>query len=130
MTMTDEGKRHLAHELNMKKQRDIEKIMNMSYKNIDELKEIDSIDSQNDLSIKMAAFCKIRSHVLYTAASCLKHGFEINYMIRDCQLMTRVLSDFSKDNLNDYIYIALLKVLQSSRKQNELVLHICLNYSD
>jgi hypothetical protein len=44
--------------------------------------------------------------------------------------MTRVLADFSKDHLNDYIYIALLKVLQSSRKQTELVLFICLNYSD
>ena len=78
----------------------------------------------------MAASCKIRSHVLFTAASCLKHGFEINYLVRDCQLMTRVMADFSKDHLNDYIYIALLKVLQSSRKQTELVLFICLNYSD
>jgi hypothetical protein len=29
----------------MKKQRDIEKIMNMSYKNIDELREIEALES-------------------------------------------------------------------------------------
>jgi len=56
----------------------------------------------------MAASCKIRSHVLFTAASCLKHGFEINYLVRECQLMTRVMADFNKDHLNDYIYMALL----------------------
>jgi hypothetical protein len=43
--MTEEGKRHLQYELNMKKQRDIDKIMNMSYKNIDELREIEALES-------------------------------------------------------------------------------------
>ena len=65
---------------------------------------MDFINSQNDLSIKMASKCKIRSHCLFVAASCLKLGFSIDFLVEEGRLIHRVLQDFKMDNLNDYIY--------------------------
>ena len=106
--MTDEGKKRVQEELLKKQKLDIEKIMNMSYQNIAELQTMEFLDSQNDLSIKMASKCKIRNHTLSTAAACLKLNFGIDNLVNDCQLIIRVLQDFKMDSLNDYIYQSLI----------------------
>lgn len=43
--MTDEGKKRIQEELSMKRQRDMEKIMNMNYKNIAELQTMEFLES-------------------------------------------------------------------------------------
>ena len=43
--MTDEGKKRIQEELSMKRQRDMEKIMNMNYKNIVELQKMEFLES-------------------------------------------------------------------------------------
>ena len=113
----------------MKKQKDIEQIMNMNYKNIGELQTMDFINSQNDLSIKMAAKCKIRSHAMFTAAACVRLGFSIEYLVEEGRLIHRVLQDLKMDNLNDYIYQSLIQVLQSCRKQPDLLLYFFSQYN-
>jgi hypothetical protein len=118
LTMTPEGKARVQAELSMKKKRDYEKIMNMSYKNIEDIKTMDFIETHNDLSVKMAPACKIRSHSYYTVAACIKNKFEVDYFFSEhCQVLSRLIADFKNDSHNDYIYQPLLQCLQSVRKE-------------
>jgi hypothetical protein len=44
--------------------------------------------------------------------------------------MSSIFNDLRKDHLNDYIYLALIKVLESSRKNKDLIMHIFINYAE
>lgn len=44
--------------------------------------------------------------------------------------MSCIFNDLRKDHLNDYIYLALIKVLESSRKNKDLIMHIFINYAE
>jgi len=75
LTLTEEGKQKLEIEMKQKRQNDIQRIMNMKFNDINELKNIEFLESQRDVSVKMATKCKIRNYCLFTAASCLRNGF-------------------------------------------------------
>lgn len=130
LTLTEEGKQKIESELKQKRQNDIQTIINMKFNNVCELKNIEFLESQRDVSVKMAPKCKIRNYCLFTAASCLRNGVGTQFLLADCNLMSNILNDLRKDHLNDYIFLALIKVLESSRKNNDLIMHIFINYGD
>jgi len=68
LTLTEEGRRFHEAEKAQKRRKDIQSIMSITHDNIDQLATIEMLESQNDVNVKMAPSCKIRCHVLFTAA--------------------------------------------------------------
>jgi hypothetical protein len=59
----------------------------------------------------MASIVKIRNNVYYIAVGCFKAGFKIDFILGNCNLLKRLIDDFLRDDINDYIYQHLILCL-------------------
>ena len=73
-------------------------------------------ESKEDRSIKMAAVVKLRNNLYYTIVGCFKAGFSIPFILKECNLLARLVQDLQRDALNDYLFQHLIMCLQSLMK--------------
>jgi len=71
------------------------------------------MEQQEEMSIRMASIIKIRNNVYYIVVGCLKSGFKVDFVLNNCNLLKRLIDDFLRDDINDYIYQHLILCLQS-----------------
>ena len=76
----------------------------MDYKNVESFKALELLEQQEDMSIKMASVVKIRNNVYYMAVGCFKARFQVDFMVDECGLLDRMMSDLERDSINDYIF--------------------------
>jgi hypothetical protein len=67
----------------------------------------------------MASIVKIRNNLYYTIVGCFKSGFSLEFLLNDCALLSRLVGDLQRDNLNDYIFQHLIMCLQSLMKDHD-----------
>lgn len=65
------------------------------------------------MAVRMAPIVKIRNNVLYTAVGCFKARFMTEYLIEECALLDRLVSDLERDSINDYLFQHLILLMQS-----------------
>lgn len=79
--------------------------------NLENFKAIELLEGKEDRSIKMAPIVKIRNNLYYTVVGCFKAGFSLDFILTECQLLKRLVSDLQLDSLNDYIFQHLIMCL-------------------
>lgn len=79
-------------------------ILELNHENIDSFKASELLEGKEDRSIKMAPIVKIRNNIYYTVVGCFKSGFSIEFILKNCSLLKRLVGDLQKDKLNDYIF--------------------------
>lgn len=77
----------------------------------------------------MASIVKIRNNIYYTVVGCFKSRFSIEFLQNDCKLLTRLVADLQRDNLNDYIFQHLIMCLQSLMKDDDALESLFKTYS-
>ena len=105
-------------------------ILELNHENIENYKAIEILEGKEDRSIKMASIVKIRNNLYYTIVGCFKSAFSIDFLLNDCSLLTRLVGDLQRDNLNDYIFQHLIMCLQSLMKDHEALESLFKTYSE
>ena len=100
---------------------DAEQILNIDFKNIEKLKTLEMLEQKEDLSFVMHPLCKIRTHCYFTAAACISNGFEVDFLLNECEILARLLADLRQDSINDYIFQYLILFMQALAKDSEAI---------
>ena len=100
---------------------DAEQILNIDFKNIEKLKTLEMLEQKEDLSFVMHPLCKIRSHCYFTAAACISNGFQVDFLLKDCEILSRLMADLKQDTYNDYIFQYLILFMQALAKDSNSI---------
>ena len=104
-------------EAQLKKQKlDADTINNIDYKNIENLKVLEKLEENEDLSFVMAPLCKLRNHCYQIAAASLRVDFNRAFLFDQCNLINRLIEDLKREELNDFIFQSLIDVLRALKK--------------
>ena len=79
------------------------------------------LEQKEDLSFVMHPLCKIRTHCYFIAAACISNGFEVDFLLKDCDILGRLIADMKQDHYNDYIFQYLILFMQALSKDSEAI---------
>lgn len=106
------------------KRHDTATIMNLNFENVENFKAKEILESQNDLSIKMFPEVKIRNHLYYTVVGCLKAQFQVDFLLRECDLINCLVNDLQRDDLNDYLFQHIILCMQALQKNQASIIEL------
>lgn len=109
---------------------DAEQILNIDFKNIEKLKTLEMLEQKEDLSFVMHPLCKIRSHCYFTAAACISNGFQVDFLLKDCEILSRLMADLKQDTYNDYIFQYLILFMQALAKDSNSIFKLMEEHAD
>jgi len=90
---------------------DSQDILKLNFENVESFKALELLEQQEDMAVRMAPIVKIRNNVLYTAVGCFKARFMTDYLIEECALLERLVSDLERDSINDYLFQHLILLM-------------------
>ena len=93
-----------------------QEILQLDHENVENFKALELLEKQEDMSIRMAPVVRIRNCALYIALGCFRSRFCTEFLIDECGLIERLISDLERDSINDYLFQHLMLLLQSLQK--------------
>ena len=100
---------------------DSEQIQNIDYKNIERMKMLEKLEEKEDKSFLMAPICKLRNHCYTIVASSFRNNFSQEFLLVQCSVLSRIIEDLKKNDLNDFIFQNLIDVLRSLKKDRQAI---------
>ena len=82
---------------------------------------LEKLEEKEDKSFVMAPLCKMRNHCYTIAASCMINSFSDDYIMSHCNIMNRLIYDLQQNGMNDFIFINLIDMLRSFKKNNQAI---------
>jgi hypothetical protein len=102
--------------------------------------ELDRLDKKEGLSgdeymafqdeFKISILGKIRKSTYYIIARGIRFGFEIDFLLSECQLSQRIIRDLSQQNDNKFIFQDLLLVISNLVTNNQAIIELVGNHYD
>jgi hypothetical protein len=85
------------------------------------MKQREKLEEKEDKSFVMAPLCKLRNHCYSIASACVRNNFSQVFLLKNCGILERIIDDLKKEKLNDFIFIQLLEMLRSLKKDKQCI---------
>lgn len=82
---------------------------------------LEKLEEKEDKSFLMAPICKLRNHCYTITASSFRSCFSQEFLLTQCNVLTRLVDDLKKNDLNDFIFQNLIDVLRAMKKDRQAI---------